>query len=260
VAGRGRARRYHCAIICCLLLDYGLDPKEAVKLLTEWGEKEDNIDGRDGSYYPWDEREHADSVRRLAKRQLYSKRDPSRSSLGQCRRRVQALYTPLRDEVPTRTHTDKHHRYGYRVQEVHYLEYGDQLIFLKPGDDGQNSYARHKAYYEMRYRQGQVSTPWNCYRFKVVRDWLADLGVLKVEDENYIPPWREQPGRCCRWHADVAVIDQLVSMTPPSLLNHYSHNKGKGWRPVKQWRFEDVMNRHRAELEEIFGQNAAQAA
>jgi hypothetical protein len=213
VAGYGKARRQHFALVCQLVGFYGLDKDRAVALLVEWGKQVSNT-YRDGTYYPWTRREHEDSVKKALALKARGKlrwRGRKKNSFGSCKRRMMEIDARLKDNEhwPHKTRTDKSHPWGYNVSPEERIDIGAQVLFLGPGDEGQNGTTRHKAYYHKR--NGHAL---NWYIFMAVRDALSDLGVINWQDEEYVPPWHDEPGRCCRWRSDLKVIDDLLRLPP----------------------------------------------
>jgi hypothetical protein len=249
VAGLGTARRYHFAIVCTLVGLYHLDGPQALELLQDWGEQASNTYAN-GRYYPWETREHLASInqalrlRRTGKLKITIKG----GKFQECRRRAQEIYDRLKDELPQRTHGDKSHPTGYRLREEDWVEIGAQVLYLAPGDEGQNGTNRQRAYYQSR----GLKRAWVHNRYMVVRNTYSDLGFLNAEDETYLPPWAEEPGHCCRWRSNLQLVDRYLAEPPPSLLNHYSQSVGTGWRPVKEWRFESPSTRYGAAIKEFF--------
>jgi hypothetical protein len=113
-----------------------------------------------------------------------------------------------------------------------------------------------KRYYEY-YRRLRLARGWVYERFMTVRNFLADLDVLRCVDNRYTPStpdvtgfplrWRvnaarlvELLGACAARNKDVAGSPGLHTCPPPSVFNHLSsqYRPGRGWRPCRVWLYD----------------------
>jgi hypothetical protein len=126
-------------------------------------------------------------------------------------------------------------------------------------EDGSNPCARTKAYYEELYEAGVVASPWNHYRFKAVRDFLSDLGLLEWQDNTYRPSWyKHRAGKCCRWGVNALKLRSLLSTDASSIsiLCHdsqflVSYVPGSGPRPVRVLSLGERLRQMEAEAEKF---------
>ena len=80
--------------------------------------------------------------------------------------------------------------------------------------DGSLPVRRFKELWSGLYEVGDVARSFDCHRFKVIRDYLSDLGLIDWEDESYIVPridesGRRQKGRACKWKAGASLMEML---------------------------------------------------
>ena len=80
--------------------------------------------------------------------------------------------------------------------------------------DGTLPVRRFEALWTGLYEAGDVGRSFDCHRFKAIRDYLSNLGLIDWEDETYVVPridesGRRRKGRACKWKAGRALMDML---------------------------------------------------
>ena len=71
-----------------------------------------------------------------------------------------------------------------------------------------------KGLWSALYEAGDVGRAFDCYRFKAIRDYLSDLGLLYWEDRTFVAPTKDQhgnkfSGRACKWKANQTFMAML---------------------------------------------------
>ncbi len=64
------------------------------------------------------------------------------------------------------------------------------------------------------YEAGDVGRAFDCHRFKVIRDYLSDLGLIDWEDHTFVVPRIDESGqmrkgRACKWKGGQKLMDML---------------------------------------------------
>ena len=80
--------------------------------------------------------------------------------------------------------------------------------------DGTLPVRRFEGLWTGLYEAGDVGRSFDCHRFKAIRDYLSDLGLIAWEDETYVVPridesGKRRKGRACKWKAGRALMDML---------------------------------------------------
>ena len=68
----------------------------------------------------------------------------------------------------------------------------------------------------MLSEEGSIERTWNHHRFKAIRDFLSDLGLIDWEDESYKVGFRRGdewvPGVAMKWSLDQDIMEQLQDL------------------------------------------------
>ena len=80
--------------------------------------------------------------------------------------------------------------------------------------DGTLPVKRFDALWTGLYEAGDLERAFDCHRFKKIRDYLSDLGLIDWEDSTFIVPrideaGRRRKGRACKWKAGQVLMDVL---------------------------------------------------
>ncbi|WP_165248002.1 hypothetical protein [Paludisphaera soli] len=80
--------------------------------------------------------------------------------------------------------------------------------------DGTLPVKRFEGLWSGLYEAGDLGRSFDCHRFKAIRDYLSDLGLLDWEDKTYVVPMideagKRQKGRACKWKAGESLMDML---------------------------------------------------
>jgi|GEM_PF-2032537 len=80
--------------------------------------------------------------------------------------------------------------------------------------DGTLPVKRFEALWTGLYEAGDLERAFDCHRFKKIRDYLSDLGLIGWEDSTFIVPrideaGRRRKGRACKWKAGQVLMDVL---------------------------------------------------
>lgn len=80
--------------------------------------------------------------------------------------------------------------------------------------DGTLPVKRFKGLWTGLYEAGDLARAFDCHRFKAIRDYLSDLGLIDWEDETYVVPridesGRKRKGRACKWKAGRLLMEML---------------------------------------------------
>lgn len=80
--------------------------------------------------------------------------------------------------------------------------------------DGTLPVRRFEGLWTGLYEAGDVGRSFDCHRFKAIRDYLSDLGLIDWEDSTFIVPridesGKKRKGRACKWKAGRALMDML---------------------------------------------------
>jgi hypothetical protein len=80
--------------------------------------------------------------------------------------------------------------------------------------DGTLPVKRFQGLWSSMYEIGDVDRAFDCHRFKVIRDYLSDLGLLDWEDMTFVAPTTDYHGRrfngcACKWKASQTLMGML---------------------------------------------------
>jgi hypothetical protein len=80
--------------------------------------------------------------------------------------------------------------------------------------DGTLPVKRFEGLWSALYEAGDVGRSFDCHRFKAIRDYLSDLGLLDWEDNTFIAPrfdhtGTRRNGRACKWKANEKLMGML---------------------------------------------------
>lgn len=81
--------------------------------------------------------------------------------------------------------------------------------------DGTLPVKRFEGLWTGLYEAGDVGRAFDCHRFKTIRDYLSDLGLIDWVDNNYVVPridetGKMRKGRACKWKAGRVLMDMLA--------------------------------------------------
>jgi hypothetical protein len=115
------------------------------------------------------------------------------------------------------------------------------LRFLtgRMNEDGTMPTRRFEGLWSALYRAGDVGRSFDCHRYKAIRDYLSDLGLLNWEDCSYVAPRVEagqrRKGRACKWRASDQLMEMLKwdnqGQDEPGLADA-AHKEGEGEAPL----------------------------
>ncbi len=80
--------------------------------------------------------------------------------------------------------------------------------------DGTLPVKRFEGLWSSMYEAGDIDRAFDCHRFKVVRDYLSDIGLLDWEDSAFVAPVKDRDGvrrngRACKWMANETLMMML---------------------------------------------------
>ena len=80
--------------------------------------------------------------------------------------------------------------------------------------DGTLPVKRFEGLWSALYEAGDVGRAFDCHRFKAIRDYLSDLGLLDWEDSTFVAPREGRDGtrlkgRACKWEAGEVLMGML---------------------------------------------------
>lgn len=78
-------------------------------------------------------------------------------------------------------------------------------------DNGAMPFARFENTWQALYRAGDVTRPWDHHRYKALRQYLSDRGLINWIDDTYVAPIvvddvTVKAGRCCEWEASEELL------------------------------------------------------
>ena len=82
--------------------------------------------------------------------------------------------------------------------------------------DGSLPVRRFEGLWAGLYEAGDLERAFDCHRFKSIRDYLSDLGLIDWQDSTFIVPrideaGRKRKGRACKWMAGASLMELLDS-------------------------------------------------
>jgi hypothetical protein len=80
--------------------------------------------------------------------------------------------------------------------------------------DGTLPVKRFEGLWSALYEERDVGRAFDCHRFKAIRDYLSDLGLLDWEDRTFVAPRNDRDGtkrngRACKWKAGEVLMGML---------------------------------------------------
>ena len=80
--------------------------------------------------------------------------------------------------------------------------------------DGTLPVRRFEGLWSALHEAGDVGRAFDCHRFKAIRDYLSDLGLLYWEDRTFVAPTKDHhgnksSGRACKWKANETLVAML---------------------------------------------------
>ena len=80
--------------------------------------------------------------------------------------------------------------------------------------DGTLPVKRFQGLWSAMYEAGDADRAFDCHRFKVIRDYISDLGLLDWEDRTFVAPMKDHHGRrfngrACKWKANEELMAML---------------------------------------------------
>jgi hypothetical protein len=82
--------------------------------------------------------------------------------------------------------------------------------------DGTLPVRRFEGLWTGLYEAGDLERAFDCHRFKAIRDYLSDLGLIDWEDHTFVMPRIDETGqirkgRACKWKAGASLMEMLDS-------------------------------------------------
>ncbi|WP_150105987.1 hypothetical protein [Rubinisphaera brasiliensis] len=96
--------------------------------------------------------------------------------------------------------------------------------------DGSMPTARWKAMWNCLIEEGEIDRAWDHKRFKVLRDRLSSLGLIKWEDDTYTIGWKTSageyvPGRAAKWKFSAELMDKLATSVDLAIASVFEEEK-----------------------------------
>ena len=105
--------------------------------------------------------------------------------------------------------------------------------------DGTLPTRRFEGLWSALYEAGDVGRAFDCHRFKAIRDYLSDLGLLVWEDTTFVAPTKDHQGRrfngrACKWKANEMLMAMLgwqkveVQVETTQVMDIQGEEEGEG--------------------------------